>query len=54
MRELELKYGCNPHQIPARLYREGGEWKFQTDKIPLNMMGGGVSQVAESLRDFRK
>lgn len=38
----------------ARLYRQGGEWKFQTDKMPLNMMGGGVSQVAKSLRDFRK
>lgn len=25
MKELELKYGCNPNQKPARVYTEGGE-----------------------------
>ena len=24
MRELELKYGCNPNQKPARIYMENG------------------------------
>ena len=25
MQELELKYGCNPNQKPARLFMENGE-----------------------------
>ena len=25
MTELELKYGCNPNQKPARIFMEGGE-----------------------------
>ncbi|MBQ8800695.1 MAG: AICARFT/IMPCHase bienzyme, partial [Clostridium sp.] len=25
MNELELKYGCNPNQKPARLFMENGE-----------------------------
>ena len=25
MRELELKYGCNPNQKPARIFMESGE-----------------------------
>ena len=25
MRELELKYGCNPNQKPSRIYMEEGE-----------------------------
>ena len=26
MKELELKYGCNPNQKPARIFmRDGGE-----------------------------
>jgi AICAR transformylase/IMP cyclohydrolase PurH len=29
MRELELKYGCNPNQKPATIYRKGGELPFQ-------------------------
>ena len=24
MKELELKYGCNPHQKPSRIYNEDG------------------------------
>ena len=24
MNEIELKYGCNPNQIPARVYADGG------------------------------
>jgi len=33
MNELELKYGCNPNQKPARLYMENGE-------LPLKVLNG--------------
>ncbi|HCO62937.1 MAG TPA: phosphoribosylaminoimidazolecarboxamide formyltransferase, partial [Clostridiales bacterium] len=33
MRELELKYGCNPNQKPARIYMEQGE-------LPLEVLNG--------------
>ena len=33
MKELELKYGCNPNQKPARLYMEEGE-------LPLTVLNG--------------
>ena len=33
MKELELKYGCNPNQKPARVYTEGGE-------LPIEALGG--------------
>ena len=29
MRELELKYGCNPNQKPARIFMESGELPIQ-------------------------
>ena len=29
MKELELKYGCNPNQKPARVYMEAGELPFE-------------------------
>ena len=29
MRELELKYGCNPNQKPSRIYMEEGELPFE-------------------------
>ena len=28
MKELELKYGCNPNQKPAKVYMESGELPF--------------------------
>ena len=28
MQELELKYGCNPNQKPARVYMEKGNLPF--------------------------
>ena len=28
MREMELKYGCNPHQKPARVFAKEGELPF--------------------------
>ena len=33
MRELELKYGCNPNQKPARIYMDEGE-------LPLTVLNG--------------
>ena len=33
MRELELKYGCNPNQKPARIFMESGE-------LPLKVLNG--------------
>ena len=34
MQELELKYGCNPNQKPARIYMENG------GDLPLEVLGG--------------
>lgn len=33
MRELALKYGCNPNQVPARIYME-------EDELPVTVLGG--------------
>jgi len=33
MTELELKYGCNPNQKPARLYMTEGE-------LPITVLNG--------------
>ncbi|MDY3121368.1 phosphoribosylaminoimidazolecarboxamide formyltransferase [Suipraeoptans intestinalis] len=33
MKELELKYGCNPNQKPSRIYMEEG-------KLPVEILGG--------------
>ena len=33
MRELELKYGCNPNQKPSRIYMENGE-------LPIKVLNG--------------
>ena len=33
MKELELKYGCNPNQKPARMFMEEGE-------LPLTVLNG--------------
>ncbi len=33
MKEFELKYGCNPHQKPARIYTEEGE-------LPIKVLNG--------------
>ena len=34
MQELELKYGCNPNQKPARIHMENG------GDLPLEVLGG--------------
>ena len=33
MKELALKYGCNPNQKPARIYMENGE-------LPVTVLNG--------------
>ena len=33
MRELELKYGCNPNQKPSRIYMNEGE-------LPIEVLNG--------------
>ena len=33
MKELELKYGCNPNQKPSRIYMEDGE-------LPIKVLSG--------------
>ena len=34
MKELELKYGCNPNQKPSRIYMETGE------ELPIKVLNG--------------
>ena len=34
MNELELKYGCNPNQKPARIFLQGG------GDLPLEVLNG--------------
>ena len=34
MQELELKYGCNPNQKPARIFMEGGQ------DLPITVLSG--------------
>ena len=36
MKELELKYGCNPNQKPARVYMENGD-------LPITVLNGSES-----------
>ncbi|HWQ58683.1 MAG TPA: phosphoribosylaminoimidazolecarboxamide formyltransferase [Clostridia bacterium] len=38
MRELPLKYGCNPHQKPARIYMENGE-------LPIEVLNGQIGYI---------
>ena len=38
MTELELKYGCNPNQKPARVFSEGGD-------LPLEVLNGRPSYI---------
>lgn len=33
MKELELKYGCNPNQKPSKIYRKDGE-------LPIEVLNG--------------
>lgn len=38
MREYNLKYGCNPHQKPARVYMEDGE-------LPIKILNGNPGYI---------
>ncbi|HEX5836893.1 MAG TPA: phosphoribosylaminoimidazolecarboxamide formyltransferase [Anaerolineales bacterium] len=39
MRELSLRYGANPNQVPARLYRQDG------GELPLTVLGGSPGYI---------
>ena len=38
MKELELKYGCNPNQKPSRIYMENGE-------LPIKVLNGKLGYI---------
>ncbi|MGI6086153.1 MAG: phosphoribosylaminoimidazolecarboxamide formyltransferase [Acetivibrionales bacterium] len=38
MHELNIKYGCNPHQTPSRIYIKNGE-------LPLSILNGSPSYI---------
>ena len=38
MRELELKYGCNPNQKPAKIYNKNGE-------LPIQVLNGKAGYI---------
>ena len=38
MKELQLKYGCNPNQKPARVYMENGE-------LPITVLNGNPGYI---------
>lgn len=49
MRELELKYGCNPNQRPARIYMEDGS------ELPLEVLNGrpGYINLLDALNSWQ-
>lgn len=38
MRELNIKYGCNPHQKPSKVYNKNGE-------LPIDILNGSPSYI---------
>ena len=48
MQELELKYGCNPNQKPARIFMEGGE-------LPVTVLNGrpGYINFMDALNSYQ-
>lgn len=48
MKELELKYGCNPNQKPARVYAENGE-------LPITVLNGkpGYINLLDALNGWQ-
>jgi len=48
MKELELKYGCNPNQKPSRIYMESGE-------LPVEVLNGrpGFINFLDALNGFQ-
>ena len=49
MTQLELKYGCNPNQKPARIFMEEGE-------LPLKVLNGkpGYINFMDALNSWLK
>ena len=41
-KELELKYGCNPNQKPARIYMQEGE-------LPIEVLNGRPGYITWSI-----
>ena len=41
-KELELKYGCNPNQKPARIFMQEGE-------LPIEVLNGRCIQDVRSI-----
>ena len=39
MNEIQLKYGCNPHQKPARIFMENG------DELPVTVLSGNPGYI---------
>lgn len=48
MKEIELKYGCNPNQKPSRIFIEGGE-------LPIEVLGGrpGYINLLDALNSWQ-
>lgn len=48
MKELTLKYGCNPHQVPARIYCRTGE-------LPIKVLNGqpGYINLLDALNSWQ-
>ena len=48
MQELELKYGCNPNQKPARIFMERGE-------LPVKVLNGrpGYINFLDALNSYQ-
>lgn len=52
MKELELKYGCNPNQKPSRIYMENGELPNQGAlwQTGLYQFSGCIQRLAARVR----
>ncbi|MEG1778015.1 MAG: phosphoribosylaminoimidazolecarboxamide formyltransferase, partial [Angelakisella sp.] len=48
MKELELKYGCNPNQKPAKIFSKTGE-------LPITVLGGkpGYINLLDALNSWQ-
>ena len=63
MKELELKYGCNPNQKPSRIYMEDGRElpiKVLSRQTRIHQFSGRLQRLAAGQgtesrpRDFRR
>ena len=48
MKEIELKYGCNPNQKPARIFMQGGD-------LPISVLNGkpGFINFLDALNGYQ-